>query len=114
MSELPDALDDPEVDLDVEPFPRASLEGERRSGNLGLGSCQSVRSKHPMFSSVTAPAVMNQKLNSPIPLARVGVFTIEADSLPLESAPLLLRRMTGHRLLTIDGGLFHATWLPVG
>ncbi len=41
MSEL---LDDPEVDLDVEPFPRASLEGERRSGNLGLGSCQSVTS----------------------------------------------------------------------
>jgi hypothetical protein len=53
MSELLDVLDDPEVDLDVEPFPRASLEGERRSGNLGLGSCQSVRSKHPMFSSVS-------------------------------------------------------------
>jgi len=42
-------LDDPDVDRDV--FPSASLEGERRSGILGLGSCQSVN-QSPMFSSV--------------------------------------------------------------
>ena len=42
-------LDDPDVDREV--FPSASLEGERRSGILGLGSCQSVN-QSPMFSSV--------------------------------------------------------------
>jgi hypothetical protein len=34
-------LDDAEVDRNA--LPTASLEGEKRSGTLGLGSCQSVR-----------------------------------------------------------------------
>ena len=96
-------VEDPEVDLD-EPLCSVSHDGEGR-GILGFGSCQSGNKK-----KVSAENTNSGIFYLPIPFARVGVLAREV-SLPLEKAPLLLRRIN-QRLRGIADGPF--LLLPAG